>query len=132
MILDNLSRALGTQNWLAAARVSEGPFRALPDRNRSNPGANTKRNRNARGAMILSNPSCAVREQNDCAMALVCQVRNRLRPTPGEVDGITYDFNALDNDDAFINALGHALRNSHINHLCLTQMVDMEPGGAAG
>ena len=49
-------------------------------------------------------------------------VQNRLRPTEGEVYDITYDFEALANDETFINALGHALRISHINIVWLDAM----------
>lgn len=60
--------------------------------------------------------------------SFVGQVQNRLRPIPGELYVVTYDFEALANDDDFINALGHALRNTHVNHLWLAEMVDIADG----
>jgi hypothetical protein len=57
--------------------------------------------------------------------SFVGQVQNRLRPVPGERYVVTYDFEALAADDDFLNALGHALRNTHVNHLWLTQMVEI-------
>lgn len=52
-------------------------------------------------------------------------VQNRLRPVPGETYMITYDFDALAADDAFINALGSALRVTHYNTVLLAQMVEI-------
>ncbi len=52
------------------------------------------------------------------------QVQNRLRPVPGEVYEITYDFEALAADDEFINALGHALRITHVNIVWLNGMAE--------
>lgn len=60
--------------------------------------------------------------------SFVGQVQNRLRPTPGELYVVTYDFEALANDEDFLGALGHALRITHVNHLWLTQMVEIADG----
>jgi len=49
-------------------------------------------------------------------------VHSRLRPVPGESHGITYDFEALAEDEVFLNALGHALRITHQNILWLEEM----------
>ena len=52
------------------------------------------------------------------------QVQNHLRPVPGEVYEITYDFEALASDDEFVNALGHALRITHVNIVWLNRMAE--------
>jgi len=49
-------------------------------------------------------------------------VHSRLRPVPGELYGITYDFEALAEDEVFLNALGHALRITHTNTSWLEEM----------
>lgn len=56
--------------------------------------------------------------------SFVRDVQNRLRPVPGEVYGITYDFEALAADETFINALGHGLRITHVNILWLENMAE--------
>ena len=56
--------------------------------------------------------------------SFVRDVQNWLRPVPGEVYGITYDFEALAADDTFLNALGHALRITHVNVLWLENMAE--------
>jgi hypothetical protein len=53
------------------------------------------------------------------------QVHSRLRPTPDDVYAITYDFDALAQDDAFLNSLGHALRITHANISWLGDMADV-------
>lgn len=58
----------------------------------------------------------------DAQDSFVRDVQLRLRPVPGEVYVITYDFDALANDEVFINALGHALRITHINNVWLENL----------
>ena len=60
----------------------------------------------------------------DAQDSFVGDVQNRLRPVPGEVYGITYDFDALAADETFLNALGHALRITHVNHAWLEDMAE--------
>jgi hypothetical protein len=43
------------------------------------------------------------------------EVHSRLRPTPGNVYSIGYDFEVLAADEEFINSLGHALRITDAN-----------------
>ncbi len=56
--------------------------------------------------------------------SFVRDVQNRLRPVPGEVYTITYDFEALANDETFINALGHSLRITHVNIVWLEDLAE--------
>ncbi|MAK63569.1 MAG: hypothetical protein CMF75_02325 [Maricaulis sp.] len=56
--------------------------------------------------------------------SFVRDVQNRLEPVPGEVYTVTYDFEALANDQEFLNALGHALRVTHVNRVWLANMAD--------
>lgn len=42
-------------------------------------------------------------------------MHSRLRPTPGNVYSIGYDFEVLAADEEFINSLGHALRITDAN-----------------
>lgn len=56
--------------------------------------------------------------------SFVGEVQNRLRPTPGQVYLITYDFDALAADETFLNALGHALRINEANTLWLSQSAE--------
>ncbi|MEE2525942.1 hypothetical protein V0U79_06155 [Hyphobacterium sp. HN65] len=58
----------------------------------------------------------------DAQDSFVRDVQLRLRPVPGEVYTITYDFDALANDETFINALGHALRITHVNNVWLENL----------
>jgi|GEM_PF-927687 len=53
------------------------------------------------------------------------QVHSRLRPTPDDVYAITYDFEALAQDEMFLNSLGHALRITHANISWLGDMADV-------
>jgi len=56
--------------------------------------------------------------------SFVRDVQNRLRPTPGEVYRITYDFDTLAADETFLNALGHALRITYVNTAWLSRMAE--------
>ncbi|WP_203291431.1 hypothetical protein [Maricaulis parjimensis] len=51
-------------------------------------------------------------------------VQNRLEPVPGEVYAVTYDFQTLADDQEFLNALGHALRVTHVNRVWLNNMAE--------
>lgn len=53
------------------------------------------------------------------------EVHSRLRPSPGSVYRITYDFEALADDDVFLNSLGHALRITDANLAWLGDMADV-------
>ncbi len=53
------------------------------------------------------------------------QVHSRLRPSPGSVYRISYDFEALADDDQFINSLGHSLRITDANRVWLGRMVEV-------
>lgn len=61
-------------------------------------------------------------------VSFVGDVQNRLRPMPGEVYQITYDFDTLAADETFLNALGHALRITHINTVWLNRMAETADG----
>ena len=52
------------------------------------------------------------------------EVHSRLRPTPGNTYDITYDFEALSQDEQFLNSLGHALRITNANINWLGDMAD--------
>ena len=56
------------------------------------------------------------------------EVHSRLRPTPSSVYRITYDFEALADDDVFLNSLGHALRITDANFAWLDDMTDVADG----
>lgn len=54
----------------------------------------------------------------------VGQVQNRLRPVVGaDGDTVTYDFDALAEDEEFLNALGHALRYTRFNRIWISEMI---------
>ena len=53
------------------------------------------------------------------------EVHSRLRPAPGNYYRISYDFDALTQDETFLNSLGHALRITDANMDWLQDMADV-------
>lgn len=56
------------------------------------------------------------------------EVHSRLRPEPGQYYRVSYDFDALAQDEVFLNSLGHALRITDANMSWLDDMADVANG----
>jgi len=116
---------------VAALRVSTGsPYRATLNELVNGGQMNLISNENLRAEIAAADARLA--SLSEYIQILVTaqtsyswSVHSRLRPIPGQVYGVVYDFEALADDDEFINALGQALRIQHANISWLGEMVEV-------